>query len=159
MRRAFTMIELIFGIILIAILATVAIPKLMATREDAKAARTLENINTIRKEVWEYAHAKGRVEDNFSKMSDTAKLLEDMELAEEIKEGDKLDLRIKVVRDEDYCVQFELYETTDPTTGNRITELNLSKNENNKGSACKIVQEKAYAVDYPITLLGVSISY
>jgi general secretion pathway protein G len=159
MRRAFTMIELIFGIILIAILATVAIPKLMATREDAKAARTLENINTIRKELWEYAHAKGRVEDNYSKMSDTAKLLEDMGLAEEVQDGDKLDLKIKVVKDEDYCVQFELYQTTDPVTGNQVTELNLSKNENNDGAACKIVQDKAYAVDYPITLLGASVNY
>jgi general secretion pathway protein G len=44
-KNAFTMIEVIFVIVIIGILASVAIPKLTATRSDAEGAKLVHNLS------------------------------------------------------------------------------------------------------------------
>lgn len=50
-RKAFTQIELIFVMVVVAILAVVAIPRLAASRDDATAARCTQEVQQLLSEV------------------------------------------------------------------------------------------------------------
>lgn len=51
MKKAFTMVELIFVIVIIGILAAVAIPKLAATRDDGEAATCIHEVGQLISEI------------------------------------------------------------------------------------------------------------
>ena len=50
-RKAFTMVELVFVIVVVGILSAVAIPKLAATRDDAEISRARTTIASLRNAI------------------------------------------------------------------------------------------------------------
>ena len=73
MRKGFTMIELIFVIVILGVLASVAIPRLAATRDDAEVAKAATNLTTAVSDITAYYTAKGKFENgaqqDFSKIT------------------------------------------------------------------------------------------
>ena len=59
MKKGFTMIELIFVIVILGILASVAIPRLAATRTDAEIATAVANLRTLLSDAASYYAVKG----------------------------------------------------------------------------------------------------
>ena len=61
MRKAFTMIELIFVIVVIGVLAAIAIPRISATRDDAALAKSMIDIAVAIQDINAYYVSQGKL--------------------------------------------------------------------------------------------------
>ncbi len=73
MKKAFTMVELIFVIVILGILAAVAIPKLAATRDDANIAKAATEVATALSDFTTYYTSQ----DSFGKTSQMTNVVMD----------------------------------------------------------------------------------
>ena len=142
MKYAFTMIELVFIIVIIGILAAVAIPKLAATRDDAIVASVASQIGVAVSDIAQYATARGKTEDDFTQMSDAVKVMIDKGRA--VQNGNTLNIEMGNISD---CLQLKVVKST--LDSNLTIMYGSSTNP-----LCDHLRSTIRAEDYPVPLKG-----
>ncbi len=147
MKKAFTMIELIFVIIMLGILTSIAIPKLNATRDDAENVKIEAALRNGTNEIITYALTQGKVESNLSTMSNSFEDLESSGIA--VMSPYKMVLESGNLSD---CVTLEINSTT-------LNDFEISYTDATGNSACLSLQEVLKKINYNIKIRGVNVSF
>jgi len=148
MKTAFTMIELIFVIVILGILAAVAIPKLAGTRDDAKMSVMMSNIADSASELGNYAVSHAGINNDLSTMSNTIKTLVSTSQA-------TLGNRSVVIKfDNVDCINISIVHTL------TNDDLNISSIETGANNVmCQALQNNVDQTSYNLLLRGGSIVY
>jgi prepilin-type N-terminal cleavage/methylation domain-containing protein len=150
MKKAFTIIELIFVIVIIGILASVAIPSVVGTRDDALIAKNSEYIIGIMTEVSTYIIANGESKEDMSEMSSLLRVLKEQDRV--IIDSSNKSAKVKIGKDEG-CITIDLDST--PTTELLKTVFSITPSDR----ICKMVQQFIQEKDYPLVVRGRLIKY
>jgi len=142
------MVELIFVIVILGILAAVAMPRLNATRDDALNVKLAQNIMTGAGEIGAYAMAHGETDSNLTKMSNGLHSLVRLGEASEDSANRRVDVRRGAVND---CVSVVVSANT--------SEENLTIALGNAGSDidCLGLQRLIDMRIYPMLLKGTQV--
>jgi len=150
MKKAFTMIELIFIIVIVGILLAVALPRLTATRDDALIAKNSEYIVAIMTEISTYITAKGESKDDLTEMSPILRVLKDQDRV--ISDLANKSIQMKIGKDKG-CISIDI--DSSGTTELLKTVFSISTSDR----ICKMVQDFIKEKNYPLVVRGRLIKY
>ncbi len=150
MKKAFTMVELIFVIVIIGILASVAIPRLSATRDDALIAKNSEYIMGIMAEISSYIIARGELKSDLSLMSS---LLETLKTKNRVIVDIASQSAMIKIGEDSSCITIDINSTSTTELLQTIFSVNTTDRICNQVQA--LIKEK----DYPLVLRGKLIKY
>ena len=103
MKKGFTMIELIFVIVILGILASVAVPRLAGTKADAEISAAVANLRTLISDANTYLVAKGEFPGSTAKWSE----ITNVPLASAADTAPTSDANLKVGKDSD-CIKVKM---------------------------------------------------
>ena len=147
-RTAFTMVELVFVIVILGILAAVAIPKLSATRDDAEIVSLANKVTGASFDIAAYATAKGVINDDMKIMSPT---LEDLGRSNDAVLTD----RKAVIKagDVSNCISIDV------NASGGLETLYITFGNHNNDKICEPLQNKINIQEYPMKLKGNTVTY
>ena len=146
------MLELIFVIVVIGILVAVSLPKLAATRDDAKISTLAQNTMTAATEIAAYTVAKGETEDDLSKMSTAIKQM--VESGDATLATREADIQWKGVSD---CLVLKVtHYNSGPIQGEVLV---VEANGSGSNAGCDRLRSLIDTQRFPIPLRGHLISY
>nr|WP_314443861.1 prepilin-type N-terminal cleavage/methylation domain-containing protein [uncultured Campylobacter sp.] len=151
MKKGFTMIELIFVIVILGILAAVAIPRLAATRDDAEISKAATNVSTLVNEINGYYQAQAQLPAAIEKITNIPV------------EGTGASVSLKVKNKG--CITFAVSNATTATPNKNIAAgdpiLTLSNATGNNEVACKGTRDavKKLMESSPIKLGGSNVKF
>jgi general secretion pathway protein G len=149
-RNAFTMIELVFVIVILGILAAIAIIRLAATRDDAQNVVIAQNVMTGAGEIASYAVAMGETNESLAVMSNG--------IASMVKAGKA---HIDTVEKAAYIHRGSVNDCVIIDLNTSITDenLTLSYGDANGDSQCEGLQKMLDISRYPMQIRGALIEH